>query len=383
MDQAQIYEIIKINKDSSLPEADQLARQLIWLMADGVIKEGEKLPTIRVFADQLNIHHHTVRAAYHKLEEKALVSIKPRIGTIVRKYIPFLMYQQREYFQADMVGVLIPGLTDFYQQILSGIESVARDKRLIPIILNCDDDPVYAEVLYKNLSARNILGVINISLGFSDSYYDEFTHSENLNVPLVFLDVMQSQTHRINIDTLSAIRLATEHLLDHQYNDITLINCRAEWPIGREAQKGFRLAIESRGLEFYRSSVYSVPDFGVDAGKFAVKRIMNAGKHPRAIIAVSDSLAIGAMSALKEMDFKIPTDVAVMGFNNIFSASIVDPPLSTIGLPLFEMGKQAMIALNRVLDGDVSGWIHKEFSGKLVIRESCGCPAEVTQREEK
>jgi DNA-binding LacI/PurR family transcriptional regulator len=375
----EIFLIPKISRSSALPIANQLARQLTWLIADGVIKKGEKLPTIREYAKILKIHHHTVRAAYHILEDRKLVSIKNRVGTIVQEFVPFISDGYEDNLNQEIIAVLIPSLSDFYQQIYSGIESIALERKFTPVALSCHDDPLYAEAMYKNLVSRGIRAIVNISLGFSDSFHAEFERKENIKVPLVFLDVAQAGTHSLKIDTSAAIELATNHLLDHGYDDIALINCPANWPIGQEAINGYRKALESRKLKLNLSSVFTVTDFGYDAGRFIVERMLHDNVLPRGIVTVSDNLAIGAMVALKEHHIKIPQETAIIGFNDIFPASIVDPPLSTISLPLYEMGKQTMLLLSRILQGNVDSWVHKIFLGELVIRKSCGCNSQSSE----
>jgi DNA-binding LacI/PurR family transcriptional regulator len=250
---------------------------------------------------------------------------------------------------------------------------VALESRQTPVILSCHEDPIYAERLYKNSSARGIKSFINISVGFSTEFYANFKQKENLNVPLVFLDVVESDTHSLTIDTPSAIGLAVNHLLDHGFDDLALINCPVDWSVGREALKGFRLALEKRGIEFSQSSVFSVPDFGYQAGRFVIKRMIRDDSLPRAIVTVSDNLAVGAISELKDKGLHVPQDVAIIGYNDILPSSIIDPRLSSVALPLYEMGKQTMLTLNKVTKGNMLGWVHKTFSGHLVIRDSCGC----------
>jgi len=367
------FQIPKINKNSALPPVNQLARQLTWLIADGTIVKGEKLPSIREYAEFLGIHHHTVRAAYHKLENKNLVSVKPGIGTIVREYKPFISTPSQEYLDNEMIAILVPGLSDFYQQIITGIEDVAYEDGQIPVVLNCRDDPLYAEAVFNNLSARNIKAVINISLGFSDEFHEKFIQMENLTIPLIFLDVVDAKTHSITLDTAGAIGLATSHLVEHGYSSLGLINCPSEWPVGREALLGFQQALDVEGLSLKEKSVFNVPNFGYEVGRFVIERMLHENALPRALVTVSDNLAIGAISALKDHGLKVPQDVAIIGYNDIPPASFIDPPLTTIALPLYDMGKQTMLYLNNILNGNVDTWIHKNFTGQLVIRSSCGC----------
>jgi LacI family repressor for deo operon, udp, cdd, tsx, nupC, and nupG len=370
---AKKFQVIKINKKSALPMVNQLANQLTWLIADGVIKKDEKLPPIREFAEVLQIHHHTVRAAYHLLEKKNLVSIHPKIGTVTQDYIPFITKNNLDNSSNDFIGILVPSITDFYQQIIYGIESIARESKLIPVILNCNEDPIYAEAIYKNLSARNTKGFINISVGFSDEFLSNFDKNENLDVPLVFLDVSDAETHSFTINTSEAIYVATNHMLNHGYKDLALVNCPSDWPVGRETLKGFSNALISHGVDFNQTSIFTVPDFGFEGGYFVIERMLTERSIPRAIVAISDSLALGALSALKNNGLRVPNDVALIGFNDILLSSIIDPSLTTISLPMFEMGKQAMFALQKILKGDIKHWIHKNFSGRLIARESCGC----------
>jgi DNA-binding LacI/PurR family transcriptional regulator len=367
------YRIIKVDKYSSLPPANQLANQLTWMIADGIVQKNEKLPPIREYAKILNIHHHTIRAAYHLLEEKKLVIIRPKIGTISQDYIPFITKNHQDYFSNDLIGILVPSISDFYQQIISGIESIAFERKLIPIILNCSENPNNAEAIYKNLSARNAKGFINISVGFPDKFFNDFNEKDNLDVPLVFLDVADVVAHSITIDTFDAIFHATKHMLDHGYEDLVLVNCPSDWPVGREALKGFIKAHNICEIEFKETSIFTVPDFGFEAGSFMIDRMLNKSSIPRAIVTISDNLAMGALASLKKKGLRVPEDVAIIGFNDIFPSAIVDPPLSTVSLPMFEMGKHTMLSLIKVLNGNNKRWIRKKFTGKLIIRESCGC----------
>jgi DNA-binding LacI/PurR family transcriptional regulator len=185
--------------------------------------------------------------------------------------------------------------------------------------------------------------------------------------------VIESGTHSLTIDTLGALKQATTHLLDHGYEDIALINVPADWPISREAFRGFQQAFKERNLNINKELLFSVPNFGYDAGRFVIKRMLNEGLSPRAIVTVSDNLAIGAISELRKNGLQVPQDVAIIGFNDIVASSIIDPPLTSVALPLFEMGQETMLVLNTVLNGGVCKWIHQVFSGNLAIRDSCGC----------
>jgi LacI family transcriptional regulator len=367
------FRIIKLDKSLAFPIANQLAEQLTWMIAGGIIEEGETLPPIREFADLLGINMHTVRSAYHILEKLTLVTIKPKIGTVVQKYIPFVTVPKKDLLKNELIAVFIPDLSDFYNQLLKGIEFSARKNDLIPVVISCNEDPIYAERIYRNISARNFSGAINISIGFNDAFYEEFQDEKFSHIPLVFVDVNAATSHRIIIDTEAAIYDATNHLIQHGYKDIALVNCLEDWPMGREILRGFKRALSESEIQPKQDMIFSVPSFTFEAGVFCGERILQKLQLPQAIVSASDTLALGAISAFYKNDLKIPDDIAIVGYNDIPLAKTSTPPLTTVSLPAFEMGEFAMNTLSDVIKGVTTSWVEKTFYGNLVIRDSCGC----------
>lgn len=367
------FDSIKLDKTSQEPLTNQLTRRLTWMIADGVVNEGEKLPPVRELSEILGIHYHTIRASYHQLEDRGLVSIRPNIGTVVLAYVPFSSAKSRDSQDRGLVAILLPSLSEFYQHIIQGMEAVAQKHRITPLVRVCGEDPLYAEKIYKQLSAKGFSGFINISLGFSDEFYSSFQKSQNLDVPLVFLDSQEANTHTVSIDTSAGICLATEHLLSHGYDSIGLINCPEPWPIGREAVKGLDQALKNSDVDRDRVRIFNVPGFTFDAGRYIAEHLLKEGPLPRALVAVSDNLAIGMMTELINHGIRVPDDVAIMGYNDTLQSTIFNPPLSTIALPLYEMGTKTMEALLSVMKGGKKSWIKEVFTGHLVKRTSCGC----------
>ena len=330
------------------------------------------------------MHYHTIRAAYHLLEERGLVTVQPMIGTVVKEFNPFTMPDQDEIESEKLVAVLLPSLSDFYQQIFNGMSVAAKKHGIIPVILPCGENPEYAERLYGKIKAKGFSGVINISLGFSDSFFEKFHQSGNMGVPLVLLDVNEPDTHKLVIDTKSSICMATEHMIDHGYDTIGLINCPADWPVGQAALEGFTQALKNKDVSESRTSIYTVPNFNYEAGKFVAESILHEGSLPRAVVTVSDDLALGLISVLQKRGVKVPEDIAIIGYNDIFLSSVVAPPLSTVALPLYDMGVQSMEAMYQVMSEDMTFWIEQVFSGRLIKRASCGChPTGGKNEEEK
>ena len=366
------YRTVKLDKSSPLSLAHQLARDLRWMMAAGDVNEGDILPNIREFADVLDINLHTVRAAYHLLEDQGLVTIRPRAGTKAKAYVPF-RGALKERSSPQFVAVLVPALSSFYEQIVDGMTTALEVKDLIPVVIPCREDPFFADSIFKTLSANSYCGIINISIGFSDEYSHELSRQIVKDTPIVFVDNHLNFGHRIEFNNQGAINHLTLHLVEHGYREIALISCPEFWPIGQEVNAGFVQALAKSDLEVDESLIYTVPTFTYEAGKFCAEKMLNKKKLPEAIVAASDTLALGAITAFKNAGLQIPNDVAVVGYNDISYSRFTDPPLTTAALPTYQIGESCANMFLKVLKGGLKTWEVEKFNSELIIRKSCGC----------
>ncbi len=130
------------------------------------------------------------------------------------------------------------------------------------------------------------------------------------------------------------------------------------------------------GLDLNPDLVSIAPVFEIEAGYQAAMRLLQLDKPPTAIFAVDDTLAYGAMRAIKELNLRIPEDVAIAGNTNLQFSELVDPPLTTVTAPAYEIGACAIDILNKLIQGEPLRPKQRIFPTKLVIRESCGCLAD-------
>jgi LacI family transcriptional regulator len=123
--------------------------------------------------------------------------------------------------------------------------------------------------------------------------------------------------------------------------------------------------------------------FSVESGEEAGRRILaaNAGDLPDAIVCANDQMAIGLLGALAKSGLRVPDDVAVVGFDDIFPGSVCDPPLTTVYQPMRMLGERACARLmERIADPGLSPTV-EVLPTELVIRESCGCPPGTVVRQ--
>ncbi|HEY5706010.1 MAG TPA: LacI family DNA-binding transcriptional regulator [Terrimicrobiaceae bacterium] len=141
--------------------------------------------------------------------------------------------------------------------------------------------------------------------------------------------------------------------------------------------EGYRVALESASLPFYPGLV-NQGDFTLESGYSAMKRILASNIHPTALFAGNDTIAIGAMLAIREAGLSIPRDFAVAGYDDAPGAAYACPPLTTVRTHAYEHGKLFAEAAIRLMDNKEVGSQRAALPLELIIRESCGARASRT-----
>ncbi len=369
-----ILDVIRIKRDSSEPITNQICEQISWLISTGELKPGEHLPPIRPAADVMGIHLHTVRGSYHLLEQKGLVSTTPGKGTVVLDYAPFALKAFESNRGSHLIGILFPDLTPFYAEFLNGAEQAARDEHFLISIMRIGDNPNLAEKYLELLIAKNIDGVIVASQSFSPQFQKKLDDGETvLPFPIVYADVPNLSHSAVKLDSAGAAFQAAIHLLEHGHGSIGLINSPQESPHGKEIYEGFQEGLRARGGGASQLFIRTVNEFSIEAGYQAGLMLVNSGLKPTAVFAVSDALAVGAIRAIKERGYKVPEDIAVVGYHDLEIASLVEPPLTTVSVPIHDLGMKSMNMLLQLISSGQKKCENIILPTKLVIRRSCGC----------
>jgi len=175
---------------------------------------------------------------------------------------------------------------------------------------------------------------------------------------------------------------ATSHLISLGHRQIGFVSGPEEYGCCRERLVGYKLALEEAGLPFSPQLVRH-GDFSETVGAAIVGEWLDTGSFPRAIFVASDEMACGALESVKARGQSVPDDIVIVGFDDLPSASHVDPPLTTVRQPLHDMGKKAMEILLEQIAGKEVSLDGVELETELIIRESCGYNSQVTANEQK
>ncbi len=199
---------------------------------------------------------------------------------------------------------------------------------------------------------------------------DEYLARTDLPMPVsIFLRRIERHNY-VDSDSADCGRQAAELLWNLGRRHFAVVAPASTTQARTAREHGFRTALYRHSLPDAAISLMVAPSFDERGGYAAVSTFLDAGERCDAIFAISDTLAIGAMAALKQHGLAIPSDVAIIGHDDLPMAAFVDPPLTTFRIPLACMAYDAAATLVDLLNGVQATPVHIRYKGELVVRGS-------------
>ncbi len=361
---------IGVDPASDLPIAAQLRRRIAWLIAIGALTPGQRLPSIRGLARTVGVHHHTVRAAYQQLAADGLVSVRQGAGAAVLPYSSLQLARRPSISTSTSFGVLIAGFDPFYLPFLKGIESVVDEIGALMVVCVTEDSPIKAKVQIGQLIAQGVGGLIAVSVG--RVVEDELRPPGGATaLPIVYCDQPDVTGHTILFDGSGGMDAAASHLAWHGHRRVAFLTGPLDLPNVADLLAGLQRVVARGDLQAVEPIV--VESYSLEAAAAAVRSMLARPDRPSGLIAGADILALGAILATRTSGQRVPEDMAVVGYGDIDVAAIVDPPLTSVATPTFEMGRLAMERLSRLANGEPIDPEVVSLPTRLVIRSTCGC----------
>jgi len=235
------------------------------------------------------------------------------------------------------------------------------------------DEKLEKEALYFQMFEDRWVDGIIIS-GVTGKSREEKEYIQGLHkkgIPAVLIDreIEGYFTNIVMIDNEGAAFKATEYCLDLGHKRIGFISAPLDIKILADRFKGYRKALEEKRIEFDKSLVIE-GNQTIQSGREATKQFLNLDAPPTAIFAVNDLMAIGTLKEIQERGLKVPEDISVVGFDDIPLASLVNPALTTIAQPIYEMGREAMSLLVKNIEKKDLTKSKIILDTKLIVRES-------------
>jgi len=260
------------------------------------------------------------------------------------------------------IGAIIPRLdSSFMSTCLAGIEEVANSKGYNLIISQSHESVKKEAENAKTMFDNRVDGVI-VSLTVQDSDLSYFNRFKDKNVPIVFFDRVPEDTDNVCfvVDNYNAAYNVARHFIDQGCCRLAHLTMNSKSNVYVDRLNGFKQAANDTGCDF---SVFYINEMNIDSGREGAKQILAMDHLPDGIFVSNDMAAVGCMLELKANGIEIPSQVAVVGFNDDPVSKIVEPQLSTVSYPGREAGILAAKCLISLLDRDQE---HK-FDNNVVL----------------
>ena len=279
------------------------------------------------------------------------------------------------------VGVLIPDIANpFFGAAMRGCEDVLFQGGYSLLLSNTNEDLTRER---NNLELLLSRGVDALLLWGSRLSCEELEEIIGPRLPLVTVELRMEPKRpnhaNINIDNQHGAELATRHLVDQGYMRIAHLAGPEDRVTANLRQAGYLQAIEKAGLPLEKSLIYHASPT-IAAGYFATLELLQS-QRPRAIFCYNDLMAFGALIAARELGLDVPSDLAVVGFDDITMDTFSEPPLSTVRIPQYDLGHIAGEIILQLLQAPSDKPISYLYPVELIIRgSSCALPFSADER---
>jgi DNA-binding LacI/PurR family transcriptional regulator len=274
------------------------------------------------------------------------------------------------------IGVVVCEIANsYFSQVINGIESIAYNNGYNVIIAQSRESFDREMLNLQYLTSRSIDGlIISVSTETTDFSYLKELHQKGM--PIVFFDriVSEIDTHKVIADNYKGAYDATAHLINNGYRRIATVSNPALLSITKERLAGYKAALTDNGIPIDDSVIKYCRHGGMIVSEVedVVNELFQLKQKPDAIFASADKLTTNCLRILKAKGISVPDDVGLVGFSNTDLTELLDPPLSIIKQPAFEMGEVAMTLLLQLIESKrpVTDFETRVLSTELLIRGS-------------
>ncbi len=335
------------------------------------LRQASRQPSIKDIARLARVSHPTVSRA---LQNSPLVN--PATAAKIRKiaeaagYRPSAVARGLVTRRTRTVGLVVTTVADpFASQVACGIEETANDHGYAVFLANSYADAEHERKVVQALAERRVDGIIVTSSRVGSDYLPMLAQ---LNVPMVLVNDQYPGefVHSVMIANEVGSRAATAHLIELGHRRIAYVGDRSGYQTETERLEGYKQALAEAGIAF--DSKLAVDGDGWPNGAAAaVEALLKLAEPPTAVCCYNDMTAMGAMRAIRARGLRVPEDVSVTGFDDLFFAEYLEPPLTTVRQPARRMGEMAMENLLKLMAGEDSV-AQVKVEAELVVRGSTG-----------
>jgi LacI family transcriptional regulator len=286
-------------------------------------------------------------------------------------YRPNIIARSLKTQKTKTIGIIIPDISSqFYPEIVRGAEDVANIYDYNIMLCNTDLD-FEKEIEYLRVMKEKMVdGILYMSASLEPSILSLI---KQLQLPMVLVETANDAEDipSVTIDNRKAAYDGVKYLIEKGNKNIAYIGIDGDEANASALRYGgYKDALKESGISVNEGNVY----FGAlkaNDGYDGMINILDKQKNIDAVFCCSDDVAMGAINALRDKGMKVPEDVDVMGFGNIYSSAIFYPKITTVSQPMYDMGSVGMRMLIKIINKKEIATTKYVLGHNLIERDSC------------
>ena len=287
-------------------------------------------------------------------------------------YVPNIFGKGLSGQSLKTVGFIVPdNVNPSYSVVLRGAEKKAAESHYNLILCNSNEDVQREQELTLMLISKHVDGVI-ICPAYHPDANPNIALLQQFGMPYILFNrtIPRQQHPCVKTDNFRAGCLAGQYLLAKGHTRVLHVTCRDSVIAVEERINGLKAAFQDARIAFPPANIYRCCEMSIPSARREMLPILAARQDFTAVLAFNDIIAFGVMKALRESQYRIPADMAVMGFDNLLFSDVCLTPLTTVNQNLYAIGTTAMEVLLQQIHGETRGAVPAIPEPFIVERES-------------
>jgi LacI family transcriptional regulator len=331
--------------------------------------------TLKDVAERAGVHPGTASRALNP-ETRTLVNAETAQRVLQAAadlgYTPNPFARSLKTKHSYAIGVLIPDMTNpFFPPIVRGVEDRLAESGYTVFVGNTDNEAARERVQLQKMRDRQVDGLI---VATAEVKHKALSDAMSAGTPIVLVNrtLAGKRIFSVSVDDAAGVHLAVEHLLGLGHKHIAHVAGPQKLSTGRNRHAGYVEAMSAAGLRVDPDLVTFADAFTEEAGIVAFRQLLRTRKKITAVVAGNDLIALGGYDVLPERKLKCPEDISIVGFNDMRFVDKVTPPLTTVRVPQYELGRLAADLLLERLRNPEAPARALRLAPELIVRRSTG-----------
>ena len=344
-----------------------------------LLLEDLMVVTMEDVAEKAGVSKTTVSRIINEIPNSASLDTIERVRRTIEEldYVPNIIAASLKKLVTKTIGLIVGDIENpFFGAVIKGIETTLRNAGYNLILANSSYDMDREEELARVLLERMVDAIIFAPSRQKPGEWLQIASDRGVNIVLIDNDIPGLAVDHVGVDNFKASYEATQYLIDLGHKKLAMITGPHYRSTSSNRKRGFLSALEDRSIAIDQAFLKE-GDYGIESGYEKTKELIELDSPPTALFIANNFMTAGAMKAIYEEGLKIPDDISILGFDDMYWYTTTQPPVSAIAQPAYDIGRVAAERVLRSFKSQGKAAPRKiELKTKLLIRKSTAAPKE-------